>query len=111
MTIQPCADLLARDVSLFAGSTHTTPVETVPLADVLRRIQDGTYRTAVASLRHLLARGDHARYRLDKEKSTRLYALLRPAYACKGGGRGLRNSSAQPGLCILTWTTWMTPTP
>jgi hypothetical protein len=70
MTIQPCADLLARDVSLFADSTHTTPIETVPLADVLRRMQDGTYRTAVASLRRLLARGDHARYRFDKEKST-----------------------------------------
>ena len=51
MTIQPCADLLAGMEPLW-GSTHTTPVETVPLADVRRRIQDGTYCTAVASLRH-----------------------------------------------------------
>ena len=28
MTIQPCADILARDVSVFTGSTHTTPIET-----------------------------------------------------------------------------------
>ena len=69
MTTQPCADILARVVSIFAGSTHTLPAETVPLADVLRHIQDGTYRTAVASLRHLLARGDHERYRLAKEQS------------------------------------------
>ena len=54
MTIQPCADILARDVSLFAGSTYTTPIETVPLAAVLQRIQDETYRTAVASLRNLV---------------------------------------------------------
>jgi hypothetical protein len=69
MTIQPCADLLARDVSVFEGSTNTTPIETVPLADVLRRIQDGTYRPAVASLRHLLATGNQTRYRREKEKS------------------------------------------
>ena len=69
MTSQPCADILARAVSVFADSTHTTPIETVPLAEVLRRIQDGTYRTAVASLRHLLSTGNQTRYRLEKEKS------------------------------------------
>jgi hypothetical protein len=68
MTIQPCADILARAVSLFAGSTHTTPIETIPLAAVLQRIQDGTYRTDVASLRHLISTGNQKRYQLEKEK-------------------------------------------
>jgi hypothetical protein len=54
MTIQPCADILARDVSLFVGSMHTIAIEIVPLAAVLQRIQDETYRTAVASLRTLV---------------------------------------------------------
>ena len=69
MTSQPCADILARAVSVFADSTHTTPIETVPLADVLQRIQDGTYRPTVTPLRHLLATGNQTRYRREKEKS------------------------------------------
>ena len=61
--------LLAADVSVFDGSVTTTSIEMVPLAAVLQRIQDGTYRASVASLQHLLARGDQVRYRVEKEKS------------------------------------------
>ena len=110
MTIQPCADLLARDVSLFAGSTHTIPIETVSLAVVLQRIQDGTYRTAVASLRHLLSTGNQTRYRLEKKRASPL-RLVAPCIPGQRMWTGRKNSSAQPGLCILTWTIWMTPTP
>jgi len=35
--------LRAAQVSIFPDSTHTTPVEMVPLTDVLQRLQDGTY--------------------------------------------------------------------
>ena len=55
MTSQPCPDLLARAVSVFADSTHTTPIEIVPLADVLQRIQDGIYRPTVTPLRPALS--------------------------------------------------------
>ena len=61
--------LLAADVSLFDGSVTTTPVETIPLAAVLQRIQDGAYRASVAYLRQLLTQGNTARYRREKAKS------------------------------------------
>jgi hypothetical protein len=45
---------LAAHVSLFHGSTHTTPVETLPLGEVLQRIQNGTYRHHTERLRRIL---------------------------------------------------------
>jgi VirE N-terminal domain len=45
---------LAAHVSLFHGSTHTTPVETLPLGEVLQRIQNGTYRNHTERLRRIL---------------------------------------------------------
>lgn len=111
MTSQPGVDILARDVSLFAGSTHNAPIDMLPLAAVLQRIQGGTYRTAVMSLRRLLARGDHTRYRGSRKPRV---SPLRPVARCArapGSVRGPRNSSARPALCILTWTISRIPTP
>ena len=69
MTIQPCADILARDVSVFAGSTHTTPIETrTPRSRAAAHSRRHLSRLR-ESLRHLLATGNQARYRLEKEKS------------------------------------------
>jgi hypothetical protein len=52
---------LAAYVSVFEGSTNTTPVATVPLATVLQRIQEGRYRGFVEQLRHTRAtQGDEA---------------------------------------------------
>jgi hypothetical protein len=69
MTTQPLASLLAREVSVFSGSTNTTPIERVSLAVILQRIQDGTYRSSVDHLRQILTSGDSERYRVEKEKS------------------------------------------
>ncbi len=62
-------DVLARGVSVFRGSTNTTPDETLPLADMLHRIQDGTYQQYVEHLRHLLATEGKARYDDAKKRS------------------------------------------
>jgi hypothetical protein len=69
MMTQPFSGLLAKEVSIFSGSTHTTPSERVSLAAILQRIQDGTYRPSVDHLRHILTSGDRERYRVEKEKS------------------------------------------
>jgi hypothetical protein len=59
---------LAALVSVFQGSTNTTPVEKIPLADVLQCIQDGTYQQDVERLRHLLATAGKARYDAAKRR-------------------------------------------
>jgi hypothetical protein len=61
--------LLAADVSVFRGSTNTTPIERVSLHTMLERIRDGAYARETAQLRAILARGDKARYRQAKEQS------------------------------------------
>ena len=61
--------LLAAQVSVFRGSTNTIPVETLPLADVLHRIQDGTYQQEVERLRHLLVTEGKTRYDAAKKHS------------------------------------------
>jgi len=60
---------LVAPVSVFSGSTNVTPVETLPLSDVLQRIQDGTYQQHTEWLRGVLANGDSAGYRRGKEQS------------------------------------------
>ena len=66
MTTQTVSGLLTRHVSVFAGSTNVSPLETVPLADVLQRVQAGTYQQEITQLRHLLASGDTDRYTHQK---------------------------------------------
>jgi hypothetical protein len=52
---------LTAPVSVFQGSTNTTPVTTLPLATVLQHIQEGRYRAYVEQLRHRRAtQGEHA---------------------------------------------------
>ena len=60
---------LAAQVSVFRGSTNTTPVETLPLTEVLQRIQDGTYQQYTEHLRYLLATEGKARYDDAKKRS------------------------------------------
>ncbi len=61
---------LTASVSLFAGSTNTTPVETLPLATVLQHIQEGRYRPYVEQLQRLrTTRGEEA-YATAKRHST-----------------------------------------
>ena len=52
--------ILDHLVSVFRGVKATDVVETVPLRDVLRRIQDGTYREAIAQVRWQRERSDGA---------------------------------------------------
>jgi VirE N-terminal domain len=63
------SEILQAPVSLFDGSTNTTPVDTVPLATALQRIQDGTYRGFVEQLRHTLATRGEAVYKAAKRRS------------------------------------------
>src|SRR5580765_3450761 len=63
---------LDRPISLFRGSTNTTPVDQVSLSTILTRIQDGTYRQATAHLRHLYASGDEGAYKAAKDRSVAL---------------------------------------
>jgi BT4734-like, N-terminal domain/Primase C terminal 2 (PriCT-2) len=60
---------LTAPVSLFQGSTDTMVKETIPLADVLKRIQDGTYRPYVEHLRQVLATKGEAAYKRAKAQS------------------------------------------
>src|SRR3989442_9760006 len=60
---------LTAHVSVFKGSTDTTVVETIPLAEVLQRIQNGTYQQDTEWLRGFLASGDDASYKLYKGQS------------------------------------------
>ena len=60
---------LAAHVSVFQGSTNTTPVESVPLTAVLKRIQDGTYQQDVERLRRLLNEKGKGRYDSAKKHS------------------------------------------
>lgn len=60
---------LDAQVSLFEGSIKTSPVETVPLADVLHRIQDGTYRQYVEQLRRSRATQGEEVYDKAKRRS------------------------------------------
>ena len=61
--------LLDAHVSVFQGSTNTTPVEHVSLGTILGRIQGGTYQQHTEALRQLLASGDDKAYRAAKERS------------------------------------------
>src|SRR5215470_2153691 len=60
---------LAAHVSLFRGSVITAPVDTLALATVLQRIQDGTYRPYVEQLRHTLATQGEDAYDAGKKRS------------------------------------------
>jgi hypothetical protein len=60
---------LAAHVSVFEGSTNTTPVATVPLATVLQRIQQGKYRGFVQQLRRTLATQGEEAYTHAKRHS------------------------------------------
>jgi VirE N-terminal domain len=60
---------LAAAVSLFQGSTNTTPFETLPLMAVLQRIQEGAYRGYVEQLRRTLATQGEDAYDVDKKRS------------------------------------------
>ena len=60
---------LAAPVSVFQGSTNTTPVATLPLATVLQRIQEGRYRGYVEQLRHTRATQGDAAYNHAKRHS------------------------------------------
>jgi putative DNA primase/helicase len=62
--------VLEASVSLFDGSTNTTPIETVPLATVLQRIRAGAYRPYVEHLRHVLTTQGQKAYKAAKERST-----------------------------------------
>src|SRR5262249_12858527 len=55
--------------SVFQGSTNTVPIETLPLATVLRRIQDGTYRRFVEQLRQTRATKGENAYAHTKRRS------------------------------------------
>ena len=62
-------DVSTVHVSVFQGSTNTTPVATLPLQAVLERIQEGRYRGFVQQLRRTRAtKGDEA-YDLAKRHS------------------------------------------
>ena len=60
---------LTAPVSLFCGSTTTTPVERLPLATVLQHIQDGRYRPYVEQLRRILATQGEDAYATAKRRS------------------------------------------
>ena len=60
---------LAASVSIFQGSTNTTSVETVPLADILQRIHDWTYKTYVEQLRQLRTTAGKTAYDQAKRHS------------------------------------------
>lgn len=60
---------LTAHVSVFQGSTNTTPVDTVPLATILQRIQDGRYRQYVEQLRRILATQGEDAYATAKRRS------------------------------------------
>jgi hypothetical protein len=55
-------------VSIFPTVKATLPAETLPLAAVLQRVQDGTYAPGVQRLRHILATGGEKPYRQAKER-------------------------------------------
>ena len=61
---------LAAHVSVFQGSTNTTPVEDVPIRTILERIKSGMYQQKVKQLRHLLTTVGKARYDAAKKQST-----------------------------------------
>jgi hypothetical protein len=65
----PCSTPLTAHVSLFEGSTTTMPVETLPLATVLQRIQAGRYRGYVEQLRHTRATQGEDAYNTAKRRS------------------------------------------
>ena len=56
-------------VSVFEGSFRPEPIETVPLADILERIRQGTYRPQVERLRQLLQAKCKAVYASVKRSS------------------------------------------
>ena len=60
---------LAAPVSVFQGSTNTTPVATLPLATVLQRIQEGRDRAYVEQLRHTRATKGEDAYDTAKRHS------------------------------------------
>ena len=60
---------LDASVSLFKGSTDTTPHGTIPLATVLQRIQMGTYRRYVEQLRRTLRTQGEDAYDAEKKRS------------------------------------------
>jgi AAA domain/Primase C terminal 2 (PriCT-2)/VirE N-terminal domain len=61
--------ILNANVSLFEGSFDTTVQETVSLATVLHRIQNGTYRRFVERLQRTLHTKGETAYKKAKEKS------------------------------------------
>src|SRR5437867_430636 len=60
---------LAAHVSVFQGSTNTTPVASVPVTAVLERIKSGIYQKNVEQLRHLLTTAGKTRYDAAKKHS------------------------------------------
>jgi hypothetical protein len=58
----------AAQVSVFHGTTNTTPVDNVPLAAVLQRIQDGTYHEEIERLRRVFATAGKATYATAKRR-------------------------------------------
>jgi hypothetical protein len=60
---------LTAPVSLFCGSTTTTPVERLPLATVLQHIQEGKYRRFVEQLRRTRATQGEEAYDHAKRRS------------------------------------------
>ena len=87
---------LAAHVSVFQGSTNTTPVERVPLVDVLHRIQTGTYQQNVERLRHLLATEGKARYDAAKKHNV---AAGPYGHVNVGYGAGARESRVYVNNC------------
>jgi hypothetical protein len=60
---------LNAHVSLFAGSTDTTPTGSLPLATVLQHIQTGIYRRYVEQLRRTLQTQGEEAYGVEKKRS------------------------------------------
>lgn len=88
----------AAQVSIFPDSTNTTPVETVPLTDVLQRLQDGTYQQYTAALWHRLTTEDKAQHEAAQQPSVGsipVGVFAQQAYATLTIPSGLRNPVTQ----------------
>ena len=74
--------ILDQPVSVFLGAKSTDVAETVPLGEVLHRMQDGTYRASIAHVRQQHQRGKAA-YKKAKEPSPPLPRAVRSVPAIK----------------------------
>ena len=84
---------LDASVSVFEGSTNTTPEDTLPLATVLEQIREGRYRPYVEQLRRTLQTQGEDAYDVEKKHSV--------AFTPAGTFR-LRNSASleTPSGCL-----------